>query len=48
MKSGCEKVDSFTLEMSKNNVIRSFVRNGRVRVNNFLLRKMLIFLIILW
>ena len=28
-----KKLDSFTLEMSKNNLIRNFLRNGRLRVN---------------
>ena len=33
MSSDLEKLDSFTLEMSKNHLIRNFLRNGRVRVN---------------
>ena len=33
MKSGCEKFDSFTFETSKNQLIRTFVRKGRFRVN---------------
>ena len=28
-----KKLDSFTLEMSKNHLIRTFLRNGRLRVN---------------
>ena len=28
-----KKLNSFTLETSKNNLIRNFLRNGRVRVN---------------
>ena len=28
-----KKLDSFTLETSKNHLIRKFLRNGRVRVN---------------
>ena len=28
-----KKLDSFTLEMSKNHLIRNFLRNGRLRVN---------------
>ena len=27
-----KKLDSFTLEMSKNHLIRNFLRNGRLRV----------------
>ena len=30
-----KKLDYFTLEMSKNHLIRNFLRNGRLRVNNF-------------
>ena len=29
-----KKLDFFTLEMSKNDLIRNFLRNGRVRVND--------------
>ena len=32
MKSDLNKLNSFTLETSKNDVIRNFLRNGRVRV----------------
>ena len=32
MRFDLEKLDSFTLEMSKNHLIRSFLRNGRLRV----------------
>ena len=32
MRSDLKKLDSFTLEMSKNHLIRSFLRNGRLRV----------------
>ena len=31
-----KKLDSFTLETSKNHLIRNFLRNGRVRVNKLL------------
>ena len=34
MTSDLEKLDSFTLETSKNHLIRNFLRNGRVRVNS--------------
>ena len=34
MKSDLKKLDSFTLETSKNHLIRNFLRNGRVRVNS--------------
>ena len=30
--SDFKKLDSFTLEMSQNHLIRSFLRNGRLRV----------------
>ena len=30
--SDLKKLDSFTLEMSKNHLIRTFLRNGRLRV----------------
>ena len=33
MKSDLKKRDSFTLETSKNHLIRNFLRNGRERVN---------------
>ena len=33
MRSDLKKLDSFTLEISKNYLIRSFLRNGRLRVN---------------
>ena len=33
MRSDLNKVDSFTLEMSKNQPIRNFLRNDRLRVN---------------
>ena len=32
MRSDLIKLDSFTLEMSKNHLIRNFLRNGRLRV----------------
>ena len=35
-----KKLDSFTLETSKNHLIRNFLRNGRVRVKKFLIRKL--------
>ena len=31
--SDLKKLDSFTLEMSKNHLIHTFLRNGRLRVN---------------
>ena len=31
MRSDLKKFDSFTLEMSKNHLIRTFLRNGRLR-----------------
>ena len=33
MRSDLKKLDSFTLETSKNHLIRNFLRDGRVRVN---------------
>ena len=33
MRSDSEKLYFFTLETSKNHLIRSFLRNGRLRVN---------------
>ena len=33
VRSDLKKLDSFTLEMSKNHLIRNFLRNGRLRVN---------------
>ena len=36
MRSDLKKLDSFTLEMSKNHLIRIFLRNGRLRVNIYL------------
>ena len=33
VRSDLKKVDSFTLETSKNHLIHSFLRNGRLRVN---------------
>ena len=30
-----KKIDSITLEMSKNHLIRNFLRNGRVRVKTY-------------
>ena len=33
VRSDLIKLDSFTLEMSKNHLIRNFPRNGRLRVN---------------
>ena len=33
MRSDLKKLESFTLETSKNHLIRNFLRNGRVRVN---------------
>ena len=35
-RSDLKKLDSFTLEMPKNHLIRSFLRNGRLRVNQIL------------
>ena len=32
VRSDLKKLDSLTLEMSKNHLIRSFLRNGRLRV----------------
>ena len=32
VRSDLKKLDSFTLETSKNHLTRNFVRNGRVRV----------------
>ena len=32
VKSDLKKLDSLTLEMSKNQLIRNFLRNGRLRV----------------
>ena len=32
MRSDLKKLDSFTLELSKNHLIRTFLRNGRLRV----------------
>ena len=39
VRSDLKKLDSFTLEMSKNHLIRSFLRNGRLRVNVTLVRR---------
>ena len=36
-----KKLDSFTLETLKNHLIRKFLRNGRVRVNESLSKKYL-------
>ena len=33
MRSDLKKLDSLTLETSKNHLIRNFLRNGRLRVN---------------
>ena len=33
VRSDLKKLDSFTLEMSKNHLISNFLRNGRLRVN---------------
>ena len=33
LRSDLKKLDSFTLETSKNHPIRNFLRNGRLRVN---------------
>ena len=33
MRSDLKNLDSFTLETPKNHLIRSFLRNGRLRVN---------------
>ena len=33
MRSDLKKLDSFTLETSKNHLIRNFLRNGRLRFN---------------
>ena len=33
VKSDFKKLDSFTLEMSKNHLIRNVLRNGRLRFN---------------
>ena len=38
MRSDLKKLDSFTLETSKNHLIRSFLRNGRLRVKDFLMK----------
>ena len=35
MRSDFKKLDFFTLEMSKNHLIRNFLRDGRLRVNRF-------------
>ena len=35
VRSDFKKLDSFTLETSKNHLIRSFLRNGRLRVKNY-------------
>ena len=35
VRSDSKKLDSFTLETSKNHLIRSFLRNGRLRVKLF-------------
>ena len=37
MRSGLEKLDSFTLETSKYHLIRNLLRNGRLRLNFILL-----------
>ena len=34
VRSDLEKLDSFTLETSKNHLIHNFLRNGRVKVNH--------------
>ena len=39
MRSYLKKLDSFTLEMSKNHLIRNFLRNGRLSVNLFSIYK---------
>ena len=36
MRSDFKKLDSFTLETSKNHLIRTFLRNGRLRVNHII------------
>ena len=33
VRSDLKKLDSFTLETSKDHLIRNFLRNGRLRVN---------------
>ena len=35
VRSDLKKLDLFTLETSKNHLIRNFLRNGRVRVNEY-------------
>ena len=35
VRSDFKKLDSFTLEKSKNHLIHSFLRNGRLRVNRY-------------
>ena len=39
MRSDLTKLDSFTLDMSKNHLLRNFLRNGclRVKILNFIL-----------
>ena len=37
MRSDLKKLDSFTLETSKNHLIRNFLRNGCVRVNKIII-----------
>ena len=34
VRSDDKKIDSFTLETSKNHLIRNFLRNGRLRVKS--------------
>ena len=38
VRSDLTKLDYFTLEMSKNHLIRNFLRNGRLRVKFRLLK----------
>ena len=46
MRSDLKKLDSFTLEISKNHLIRNFLRNGRLRVKA-LARKLYLMLLYL-
>ena len=39
MRSDLEKLDSFTLETSKNHLICNFLRNGRLRVKYILVNE---------
>ena len=46
--AGLKKIDSFTLETSKNHLIRNFLRNGRLRVKANLIQILSLNYFIFW